>query len=277
MEGVRHTWVEPVAPPPPPPPARDRIIGDRPIAGYGYRVAAFLFDVGLAFAAGVLVAFLAGGAETWATGGGDTAFLLVVIGAWLLITTGATAILGGRTLGKWLVGTRVVGPGGPADFGTSVLRDQLARLLYLVPFFGLADVIWAAADADRRSLRDKMVGTYVVRDRGTMFRAWAVGAAAVALLAVWVAGTSALDPDVGGGYSASERAEFVDACRDEGGTRSECECLFAYLATRVSHDEFARIDSDDIKDWPPRLRRVTLEAGRRCSGGDEPAPGTQPA
>ena len=214
--------------------------------------------------------------------GGDTTFLLVVIGTWLVITTGATAVFGGQTLGKRLVGTRVVGPGGPADFGTSVLRDQLARLLYFVPFFGLADVIWAAADADRRSLRDRMVGTYVVREAGTTRRALAVAAVAAGLFFVYVSGTSALNgaDALGGGYTATERATFVDACRDEGGTRSECGCLFEYVSARVSHDEFASVKSDDMRDWPRHLRRVSQAAAHRCMDGGDPSPaspGTQPA
>lgn len=281
MEGVRHTWVEPVAPPPPRPPSGR--VTDRPIAGYGYRVAAFLFDVGFSFAAGVLAAYLAGGRESWASVGGDTTFLLVAIGTWLVITTGATVVFGGQTLGKRLAGTRVVGPGGPAGFGTSVLRDQLGRLLYLVPFFALTEVIWAAADADRRSLRDKMVGTYVVRESGTIRRALAVTALAVGLLVVYVSGTSALNGDtdgLGGGYTAAEREQFVDACRDEGGTRSQCGCLFAYVSARVSHDEFASVTSDDVSDWPKHMQRVSKAAARRCLGGGDPSPaspGTQPA
>jgi uncharacterized RDD family membrane protein YckC len=281
MEGIRHTWVEPVVPPPPRPPAGS-IVGDRPIAGYGYRVAAFLFDAGFAFAVGVLITYLAGGGERWSSGG-DTLFLLSTIGAWLVITTGAMAVLHGQTLGKRLVGTRVIGPGGPADFGTSVLRDQLARLLYFVPFFGFADIIWAAADAERRSLRDKMVGTYVVREGGTTRRALAVTAVAVGLFVVYVNGTSAMNGDsdgLGGGYTAAERATFVDACRDEGGTRGECGCLFAYVSARVPHDEFAGVRSDDVRDWPKHLQRVSRAAARSCMGGGEPSPaspGTQPA
>jgi hypothetical protein len=179
-----------------------------------------------------------------------------------------------------------MGPSGPAGFGTSVLRDQLARLLYLVPFFALADAVWAAADGDKRSLRDKMAATYVVRDRGKAWRAWAVSATAVALLAVWVAGTSSFDAASGGGrpgegYTNAERTEFVASCADGGMSRKRCDCMFSYISARVSHDEFSSVDSDDLRDWPRHLQRVSRAAIRACTtgGGDEEpsAPGTSPA
>src|SRR3954462_4462682 len=121
MEGLRQAWVEtPEAPIVPPP--RERVVAGRPVAGYGYRVAAYLFDVGLAVAAGVVAVVLSGGRDSWQSGDGETLFFVTTVGVWLLATPVAMGVLKGQTLGKKLVGTRVIGPVGPAGFGTSMLR-----------------------------------------------------------------------------------------------------------------------------------------------------------
>src|SRR4051812_9194589 len=151
------------------------------IAGFGYRVAAFLFDLSLALAA-LGAAAVAGLSE-------GVAFV-ICLGAWVFVTSVASAVFDGQTLGKRLTGTRVISARGrPIGVGTSLVRDTLARLLYLVPFFFLVDSVFAAASHDGRTLRDKMVGTYVVRAAPSPRRAWAVALAAVALFAVWVGGS----------------------------------------------------------------------------------------
>jgi uncharacterized RDD family membrane protein YckC len=277
MEALRQAWVEtPEAPVSLPP--RERRVTGKPIAGYGYRVAGYLFDVGLAVAAGVLAVVLSGGRDSWQSGAGETVFIVTTVGVWLLATTVAMGVFKGQTLGKKLVGTRVIGPAGAAGFGTSVLRDQIARLLYFVPFFALADAVWAAADGDKQSLRDKMVGSYVVRERGTAGRAWAVSAAAVALLAAWVVGTSMLDAGSGSrsgeGYTKAERTGFVDSCAEGGMSRRRCDCMFSYISARVSHDEFSSVHSDDMRDWPRHLQRVSRAAIRACAGGGGEEPST---
>ena len=69
--------------------------------------------------------------------------------------------LAGQTIGKLVVGVRVVGTdGSPLAFGTSVLRF-LAYLASLMPF-GLGFVM-AGLRADRRALHDLLAGTRVER------------------------------------------------------------------------------------------------------------------
>jgi uncharacterized RDD family membrane protein YckC len=243
---------------PMPPIAAPSTPSGRPFAGFGYRVAAYLFDVGLAMAIGTAVSAFAG----------DIGWI-VAIAVWLLITTGAMTAFGGQTVGKRLAGTQVISRHGtPAGFGTSVLRDQLARLLYFVPLFFLVDSIWAAASDTRQTLRDKMVSTVVVRDLAAgPGRALAVGVVAVVLLGAWVEGREAINAragdEPGEGYTDADRRAFVSGCRDEGTAQADCECLYEYISDDLSYDEYASL-SDDIHEWPPRAQDVAVAANERC-------------
>jgi len=239
------------------------------IAGFGYRVAAHLFDAGLALAA-LSAAILAGLPEP--------ATFLVCIGAWIFVTSVASAVFDGQTLGKRLTGTRAVTEHGkPIGFWTSFLRDTLARVLFLVPFVFLVDSIMAAAADTGQSLRDRMVGTYVVRETPSPGRAWAVALGAAALLALWVAGTEAAGDEPGEGYSSYDRSGFMQGCRDEGSSRARCACLYDFISARLTHDEFTGVSSDDPDRWPAHVRRVTDDAATTCDGAAPagPPPGSQ--
>jgi uncharacterized RDD family membrane protein YckC len=239
----------------------DGIRGPFVIAGFGYRVAAFLFDLGLALVA--FTAALIGGLS-----GGVSA--LVGLGVWVFVTSAASGVFDGQTLGKRLAGTRVVGaPGRPIGFGTSLLRDTIARLLYLVPFFFLVDSVFAAASDDGRTLRDRMVGTYVVRETPSAGRAWAVALAAAALLAVWVAGAESAGNGPGEGYTTADREAFMAGCRGEGSTGARCRCLYEFMSTRLTHDEFSGVDSHNPDRWPAHVRQVADDATATCDG-DQP-------
>jgi uncharacterized RDD family membrane protein YckC len=268
MEGIRQGWVREAPPagpygPPPRPGQRDAAaVAGRMVAGFGYRVAAYLFDLGLALAA-LTAGLLAGLPE-------GIEFLLAAA-VWVFVTSVASAVFDGQTLGKRLAGTRVIRSAGtPAGFGTSLLRDSVARLLYLVPLFFLVDSIFAAADRNGQTLRDKMVGTYVVRETHSAGRAWAVALAAAALFAVWVAGTETASDEPGEGYTSADRSAFMDGCRGEGSTRSRCACLYEFMSSRLTHHEFAGVGSDDPKTWPVHVRQVADDATTACDG-DQPS------
>jgi uncharacterized RDD family membrane protein YckC len=232
----------------------------KPLAGFGYRVAGFVFDVGMAMAIGTAAS---------AAIGDDG--LLVAILVWFLVTTVAMALFGGQTLGKKLTGTRVLTQGGTrAGFGTSLLRDQLGRLLFVVPLFFLVDSIWAAASDSRQTLRDKMASTWVVREPGAgTGRALAVGAAAVALLGAWVAGRAAINSgatdEPGEGYTDFDRRSFVSSCHGEGTAEADCECLFEYMSDELSYDQFSAL-GEDPDQWPRRAQDVAISADERCAG-----------
>jgi uncharacterized RDD family membrane protein YckC len=68
----------------------------------------------------------------------------------------------GQTLGKQLVGLRVVADDGPVSFARAFVRDGLFKGLLSI-FTLLLDYLWALWDAERQTLHDKAVATYVVR------------------------------------------------------------------------------------------------------------------
>ena len=70
----------------------------------------------------------------------------------------------------------------------------------------------------------------------------------------------------------------MDGCLEDGSSRSRCECLYEYISTRLSHDEFTGVGSDP-EDWPARVRRVTGDAAVACDGGQpaEPDPSAETA
>lgn len=233
------------------------------VAGFGYRVAAFLFDLGLALAAltGALTARLPEGA----------AFLLALL-AWVFVTSVASAVFDGQTLGKRLTGTRVITARGvPIGLGTSLLRDTAARALWVIPVFFLIDSIHAITHDRGQTLRDRMVRTYVVRETRSPGRAAGVAAAAAALLAIWIVLTGTVSDEPGDGYSAADRSAFMDGCGREGSSRGRCACLYDYISARLSHDEFAGVHSDDPDRWPAHVRHVADDAAASCDGG-QPEP-----
>lgn len=156
------------APPPPPPPPAAQAVP----AGLGHRLAARVLDavlVGLALSAVVALAGLP--APTWGLGGieawGRSAVTLGVWFAYYALAEAAT----GTTVGKRLVGVRVVDRRGQ----TPPLRLTAARsawlLLGLVPIVGgvlqlaavVVLIVTIARDSDSRGYHDLRTGTRVVR------------------------------------------------------------------------------------------------------------------
>lgn len=134
---------------------------DLVIAGFGSRFLAGMID-GLVF----IVVILASAAIAGFAGVLGPAYLAVVSFGVLFAYPVIAEVLGnGRTLGKLLVGLRVVTEdGGPVGFTTSAIRNAL-RLVDILP--GLYTVGAFAAVFTRRSQRlgDLAAGTLVVRDR----------------------------------------------------------------------------------------------------------------
>ncbi len=248
----------------------------KPYAGWGYRVGAFLTDAGLALCVAILAALLFGGDDEDRQ---RTIVGLTAVGVWILVTSGAMAVFGGQTVGKRIAGTRVVIGDHPVGLGFSLLRDQVLRVLYLIPLFFLVDSIWAAADGQRQTLRDKIVGTHVVRAGANAVRGVAIGVLATVLIVGWITLSVALDSDAsdgsgaGGtrtgadapGYSELDRQVFIDSCAGEGADKAYCACLFDYIAPRVPYDDFAGVESEDPDTWPRHLRDTMAGGIDRCS------------
>lgn len=254
--------------PPPPTDAKPAVR----YAGWGYRVAAFLTDAGIALLVGMVAGVLFGGDDDDRQ---TTVFGLTCVATWILVTSVAMAIFKGQTVGKRLVGTRVVLEDRPVGFGLSLLRDQLLRILYLVPLFFIVDSLWAAFDSQRQALRDKMVGTHVIHAGATPARAVVAGVLAAGLLAGYVALSVVLNNRSEGsttrtgselpGYSDVDRQAFVESCKDEGGQTSNCTCVYDYIAARVPYDTFNGITSDDINKWPAPMRDAMIDGISKCS------------
>ncbi len=90
----------------------------------------------------------------------------------------------GQTLGKQIVGIRVVRDGGePIGFGFALLRELAVRWL-LIGFVGgwfffppLLNLLWPLWDESNRALHDMVVSTHVVRAESTRAEATTAGLA----------------------------------------------------------------------------------------------------
>ena len=124
--------------------------GPMAVATVGSRVAAFVLDVVLSALIGGLVRALFEGATTVSLSLADEAAFAVQV---LLLTA-----LTGQSLGKRLLGIRVVRVGqqdGPPGFLPAAIRTALVMLVVPAVFM----------DRDGRGLHDKAAGTLVVRTR----------------------------------------------------------------------------------------------------------------
>lgn len=84
--------------------------------------------------------------------------LVLSIVQWNLIATS------GQTLGKKLLGVRIIRLGGktPGFFQGVVLRNWIASLLYAIPFMFLISVVLIVFTESKRGLHDYIAGTRVV-------------------------------------------------------------------------------------------------------------------
>lgn len=145
-------------------------------APHGRRLVALLVDGVVIVALAVAIFLIAGAAVA---GGTDrTVVLAILLGffgyivAALLYAPVAMALLGGRTLGKYVVGLRVVGEDGvPVGFGRAFFREVLVKGVVLAIASGitgglafLADALWPFVDDRNRALHDLVSGTRVVED-----------------------------------------------------------------------------------------------------------------
>jgi uncharacterized RDD family membrane protein YckC len=130
-------------------------------AGWWSRVGAYILDaillfvllivvivVGHAIGAGVLILLLC----LW--------FLFGWLGYWVYFEGSES----GQTIGKRALGIRVRNDrGGRASYGQAFGRNIVARLIGIIPFAGLADVLWPLWDGRHQCLHDKAASTVVVR------------------------------------------------------------------------------------------------------------------
>lgn len=93
-------------------------------------------------------------------------FLYVFLIAWVFLVTGYFVLLhgmGGKTIGKWLLGLRVVGINGtPITCSRAFLRwvGTIVCALFGTGF------LWILCNKEKRGWHDLLAGTWVIRERG---------------------------------------------------------------------------------------------------------------
>ncbi|MDX6649744.1 MAG: hypothetical protein QOJ97_1695 [Solirubrobacteraceae bacterium] len=170
----------PYAPPPyQPPPPRQRGPNGQPVykgmecATWGTRVGAALLDwvFSLVVPLAVGIPLAASGVNGLEIAGGVIIVAALTIGwpVYASVTEARTGEHAGQTIGKQLVGIRVVRDNGePIGFGFALLRELAVRwglfgllggLFFFPPFL---DVLWPIWDEENRTLHDMVVSTHVV-------------------------------------------------------------------------------------------------------------------
>jgi uncharacterized RDD family membrane protein YckC len=131
------------------------------LAGWWRRVWAYVIDVVILFVAlVVLVAIGSAVSEGLAIALVIVWVVAIFLGYWTYFEGGES----GQTLGKRALGIRVRSDtGGRAGYGRAFGRNLIARLIGLIPFVGIVDVLWPLWDGRKQCLHDKAASTIVVR------------------------------------------------------------------------------------------------------------------
>ena len=241
-------------PPPPGAPRDDRAV-------WGYRVGAFLVDGALAIALGLLVGFLidafGGDSDTADTAGG-----LTIFAAWVVLTSGASAVTKGQSVGKLIAGTRAVRDGGgKVGFWWSFLRDTICRLMYVIPLVGLLDNLWPLG-AQREALRDKMTRSHVVKTDAYPRRAGVLTVAALLSVAAYVAIVAAQGGFEGDDYT---RSQWIADCETEDASATVCGCIYDGLTSRLDQDSINELEFAAEDEIPRRSNRALNSAINDCT------------
>ena len=130
----------------------------------GVRIVAAIIDIILlAVVFGVMAALFGessnddSGFSVNLSGGPAILYFLIVIGYYLGLET-----MGGQTLGKKVMGIRVVAIDGPLTLGKVSIRTIL-RILDGLPFFYLLGIIVVAVSKQNQRIGDMAAGTLVVK------------------------------------------------------------------------------------------------------------------
>jgi uncharacterized RDD family membrane protein YckC len=97
----------------------------------------------------------------------EQGLLSVLLGAWIILVCGYFVVLHrleGRTVGKWLLGLRVVGANqGPITYGQALIRWMVAVLTAPL-LLGFLQILW---NREKRGWHDLLARTWVIRERLT--------------------------------------------------------------------------------------------------------------
>jgi hypothetical protein len=228
-----------------------------PLAGWTYRVGAFLIDWAASYV-GASIAVVATGAVD---GDVSTTYLVTwFVGfavTWLAVTVLVSTQTGGQTLGKAVGGMRTVDTrtGRGVGLWVSLLRDGVLVLLYAIPFVFIVDATMPLGER-RQSLRDRIAGTRVVEAATYRARrvALSVAGGLAAVLAIGIitatfvlgdglrsSGTADAETGarLGNGWTTGAQRAFLDQCLDQGHTAGTCDCVFDQLTRHVAMDELS--------------------------------------
>ena len=126
-----------------------------PLAGFEYagfwiRLVAALVDGVILFVVAIILALITGG--------------LSVYVHWLIYILYSVLLTGlrGQTLGKQLLGIRVVNQNGEVPgIGRAILREVIGKLVSMIVFY--LGYFWVLFDRRKQAWHDKIAGTYVIR------------------------------------------------------------------------------------------------------------------
>jgi uncharacterized RDD family membrane protein YckC len=226
-------------------------------AAWGYRMAGGLVDFSVPVAIASVID--ATGHSTSDAEGYAGISLFVT---WILNVGVLAGLTNGRSIGKLLVGTRVVREsGGRFGVGMALLRDVVVRLIHIVPLVIVVDALLPLSDS-RRSLRDRIVSTDVVRAPSP---ARGPAAATVATFAVLVLTWFAMNrTDVfHEDYSDYTRQQFIGDCSKPGTSERTCACAFERIRTQLTFEEYQQARHLDPEDRS-RPARVIEDAVAAC-------------
>jgi len=155
----------------------------------------------------------------------------VVVVTYYLKTMTRPGARNGRTLGKQLVGIRVVRDDGyPVSAGTVMRREVLIKGLlswFTLGVFELVDCLWPLGDATNRALHDKIVGTHVYIDPARSRRGRTVftiiGIALVAPLVLGVLAAIAIPTFLNQRVNAQQNAAQVEGLEHDMGAAFAAE------------------------------------------------------
>jgi uncharacterized RDD family membrane protein YckC len=150
----------------------------RPLASWGIRLAAYLLDFLVVLIPAVLIAILIfGGGDydsVWGWVGASLLYALLIAAVYFLYAPLLMIRQGernGQTLGKQLVGIRVVRDNGqPFGFGAAVVREVVLKQLAvniassIIPFIPwFLTYFWPLWDDENRTLYDMAASTHVIK------------------------------------------------------------------------------------------------------------------
>lgn len=137
---------------------------DLPPASLGIRLLSGLIDL-VVEAALLFVGFLVVGAVASDQALAAVGFVVVLIGALIGLPTVLETLTRGKSIGKYVLGTRTVrDDAGPISFHHAFIRS-LVGVVEVLGLSGVPALISALVSSKGKRLGDYVAGTYVVRDR----------------------------------------------------------------------------------------------------------------